>query len=745
VSSELTNVERMRRLPWLYASTLANTVFCLLTFFGSVFVMFLDALKLDKAQIGFLLSLLPFAGLIAVPIAPTLSRFGCKRIFITFYGARKAITALLLLTPWVLARYGEAAAFWFVAAVVLAFALARAVAETAWTSWFQEVIPNHVRGKVGAVNTIGATVAGIVTLSVAGYVVGRFTDLGLSRFIILIAVGVVAGGVSILFYSGIPGGAANPSLSTGRTEFAMMTDALRDANFRLYLLGLAAVTFGLVPLLSFVPLYMKEQIGLNPGRVVYLDVGYYLGLLASCYLWGWASDRYGSKPVMLSGLCMLLALPVLWFLMPAHSVWSLGVAMAIALLLGMASQAWGTGFSRYLYVTAVPPESRTAYMPIFYAWAGLTAGLAPLLAGWFLDRWADLNFTVAFLRVTPFTPLFAVCVALLAAGIMIMSRVRTHGEVSTPKFLGMFFQGNPLMAMESLVRYRWAGDERQRIHVTQRLGQARNPLSVNELVEALHDPSFNVRYEAITAISKMPPEPVLVDELLMVLGGDEPDLAIAAAWALGRLGDSSAVLPLRETLLSDYPLLRAHSARALAALNDRSSIPFLLDQFREECNDGVCLAYASALGVLRAAEAIDDLLAALERMGREAPRQELALALARIAGSERNYIGLWRGFRTDPGTAAAQALLNLRKSPAADPELRRLMEQCVHCFARNDLALGAQGLCQILDGVCQKARRESLQKILGQCAACLRRSDQVRPEYLQLALHAIALGLNSRC
>jgi len=190
VSSELTNVERMRRLPWLYASTLANTVFCLLTFFGSVFVMFLDALKLDKAQIGFLLSLLPFAGLIAVPIAPTLSRFGCKRIFITFYGARKAITALLLLTPWVLARYGEAAAFWFVAAVVLAFALARAVAETAWTSWFQEVIPNHVRGKVGAVNTIGATVAGIVTLSVAGYVVGRFTDLGLSRFIILIAVGV---------------------------------------------------------------------------------------------------------------------------------------------------------------------------------------------------------------------------------------------------------------------------------------------------------------------------------------------------------------------------------------------------------------------------------------------------------------------------------------------------------------------------------------------------------------------------
>ena len=46
------------------------------------------------------------------------------------------------------------------------------------------------------------------------------------------------------------------------------------------------------------------------------------------------------------------------------------------------------------------------------------------------------------------------------------------------------------------------------------------------------------------------------------------DLSIAAAWALGRIGDKKASEPLREALASKYPLLQARSARALAALGD---------------------------------------------------------------------------------------------------------------------------------------------------------------------------------
>ena len=111
---ELTNIEKMRGLRWGVAETAANTVFVQLVFFGSVFVLFLNELGLNKSQIGLLLSFFPFFGVIAIFIAPWVARFGYKRTFITFWTLRKFITMLLLLVPWVLDEFGSQATLFFV-------------------------------------------------------------------------------------------------------------------------------------------------------------------------------------------------------------------------------------------------------------------------------------------------------------------------------------------------------------------------------------------------------------------------------------------------------------------------------------------------------------------------------------------------------------------------------------------------------------------------------------------------------
>ncbi|MCB0029342.1 MAG: hypothetical protein KDE28_15610, partial [Anaerolineales bacterium] len=103
--AEPTNAEKIRLLPWSIASNAANTVFVHYTFFGSAFVLFLNELQLNNAQIGLLLSFFPFFGLIAIFIAPRVARYGYKRTFLTFFGTRKIITALLLFTP-MLAQWG---------------------------------------------------------------------------------------------------------------------------------------------------------------------------------------------------------------------------------------------------------------------------------------------------------------------------------------------------------------------------------------------------------------------------------------------------------------------------------------------------------------------------------------------------------------------------------------------------------------------------------------------------------------
>src|SRR5512139_987640 len=109
IVSRLTDDEKVRRLPWAFGHIATNTVFGHLTVFGPVFVLFLTELGLDKAQIGTLLALFPLAGIVALFAAAPVARIGYKRTFVVLWGARKAVTACLLFTPWISSQYGPEA------------------------------------------------------------------------------------------------------------------------------------------------------------------------------------------------------------------------------------------------------------------------------------------------------------------------------------------------------------------------------------------------------------------------------------------------------------------------------------------------------------------------------------------------------------------------------------------------------------------------------------------------------------
>src|SRR3954451_18014283 len=123
--SEPTTVEKLRGIPWSIATNAFNSIFSQLTFFGSVFVLYLDSVGLSKTQIGLVLSLVPFSCVLSILFAPLTAKHGYKRIFVIFYALRKAITALLLLTPWVYWQYGPGSVFLYLATVTGIFAVVR--------------------------------------------------------------------------------------------------------------------------------------------------------------------------------------------------------------------------------------------------------------------------------------------------------------------------------------------------------------------------------------------------------------------------------------------------------------------------------------------------------------------------------------------------------------------------------------------------------------------------------------------
>lgn len=744
-TQNITTVQKIRAFPWYYGGQTANVVFVLLTWFGPVLPLFLNDLGMNKSKIGVILAIPFFCSLLSLLVSEWVLRLGVKKVFLWGYGIRTFITIGLCAAPAVLHWAGVSAVFIWVTVISLGFSICRAIGETGFLPWSREFIPNHLRGKTDGINSI---VCGVVSLgtSLMSALVLKYI-LGVSGYIMLILLSLPFGLLSVLTLAMVPGGKPVKVEPDRKGFWTDLRALLGDRNFLCYEAGMAGYSLAILGL-SFLPLFMLGEVGLGADRILLLSAGFWLGVLSSSYLWGWSADRFGSKPVLLTGLMFISLVPLLFFFTPRADMWSLRVAMLSYFYYGIAYQGVVAGANRYFYVGAVPPNTKnSAYYAAHYAWCGLFAASGPLLAGWLLDACHSLHWTWRFIHVDQFTPLFATIMCLFLVMFYGLRRLRKDGAVQPREFMTMFIQGNPVMAFNSMIRYRFADDEDDRISTTRSMGDAENPLSVAELLEAITDPSFNVRYEAIVAIARMPSHPDLMQALIDVLDSKEPDLSVAAGWALGRIRDKRAVPALRRALASEYALLRSRSARSLAALDDADAVPVLLDLFKREKHDSIRVAYASALGVFRASQALDDLLELLDRITDDSLRSEVALAIVRITGSEHHFVRLWRATRSDFGTGMAEAVTMLRrhigKVLPMRSEIIEILDVAEQAMGAQDISAGATALVSLIRQLPLERLESNQRTVLQACLRWLAGAGQDRRDCLLLAINSLHAAMAS--
>ena len=392
-----------------------------------MFVLFLRELGLPAGQIGILLSLFPFCGLVALFFAPAAARLGRKRVFMACYGMRKLIMAMMLFLPWVVSRWGQGAAGLFVAGIITVFAVLRALAETAYYPWAQEFIPNRVRGKFSAWSSVLALLVSGCALAIAGAVLERGT--GLDRYLLLIATGSVIGLIGVGLMAKVPGGMALSDDGSRVSYRTSMAAALRDRNFTRYLGAIACQTLGTTLLVSFLPLFLSEAVRLTAAQIMRLDlIAMAVGALASLGV-GWFSDRVGSRPVLIPSAALLALVPLGWLLI-ANSL-PAPAPYVLFLLFGVANNGVIIGASRLLYNGVVPAAQNTAYMAIYYAWIGVAGGVAPLLGGAVLHMAAVGDRNPADGLAGGYSVLFGLALLFLGASYILYGRVRRDGIYST--------------------------------------------------------------------------------------------------------------------------------------------------------------------------------------------------------------------------------------------------------------------------------------------------------------------------
>lgn len=419
---EISEEKKIRALPWNVAHSALTSIFFLWTFGGSIFVLFLNELGLPKSQIGTLLSFFPFSGLIALFFAPLATRIGRKKVFLACYGSRYFVIANLLLLPWLIATAGRTVGIVFLFVIMLLVAILRAMGETAYYPWSQEFIPNGIRGRYGGIVTVASLIASGAALLIASIVIERGT--GLSGYLWLIGVGTVIGLAGIIVMNWVPGGAPIHVQGAANSHFANMAEALRDSNLSSYLRGMGGIMLGSVLLTSFLPLYVKEQIGLPASTIVIMDTVVMVGGVLSSIFWGWAADRLGSRPVILSALGIGLLLPIGWAVLPRQISNAVIWCGLLYFLYGVVSNGSAIGTGRLLFNSVIPQDKSTAYTAIYYAWMGVTGGIAPLFAGWILSVGSGQQLVLSSWVLDEYTVLFGLSLVLIIYGLWQYSKVR---------------------------------------------------------------------------------------------------------------------------------------------------------------------------------------------------------------------------------------------------------------------------------------------------------------------------------
>ena len=421
VSVSSSDAEKIRKLPWAVLASIPYAAFSAWAL-GPVFLLFLGELGLDKARIGVISFLWPFCGLLSPLVAPTVYRFGVKRAALLFWTIRKLIIGLLALTPLVAQRLGTEGAFRWVAGIMLGFGVCRAIAETGEYPWHQEAVPNTVRGRLAAVTSVVSTVSAIGAVGLAAHVTGH--GIGLQGFTTLFVLAAAMGLLFVWCQSHLLGGAPSERRTSTSAHLRGMAEALSDRNLRVFLVAQPLVTLASAFSVTFIPLYAKEQVGLTLGNAVSLSMATNAGALLSSYLWGWNADRHGSKPVMLGSLLLATLLPPSWFFMPRQGEWRLALAMAASFIQGAMTVGWSIGYSRYLYVKAIPADKRSAYLSVYYPWTEFVSGLGPLLAGVLLSAFSGARGHIFGCSVDSYSPLFALSLACMVAAIVLVRRLR---------------------------------------------------------------------------------------------------------------------------------------------------------------------------------------------------------------------------------------------------------------------------------------------------------------------------------
>lgn len=295
---------------------------------------------------------------------------------------------------------------WRIPALILAmisFFGFNAISACAWSSWVRDIIPDRVMGAFFARRMAIATGIGAAISLAAAIGIDRYEDAmpgDLTPYALLFVVGGIAGllGIITLYLTPEPTLVPEPLAELRSILF----EPLRHANYRNLLGFLGTWNFAVNFAAPFFTVYMFQRLGLPMAWVLGLSVISQIFNVVFYQIWGRLSDQFSNKSVLnVAGFLFILSFLIWPFTtLPERYFLSIPLVVVIHILAGI-STAGVTLCTANIALKCAPLGRATSYLAVNAFISGITATIAPIIAGFLADFFAtqeasiDLHWTSA--------------------------------------------------------------------------------------------------------------------------------------------------------------------------------------------------------------------------------------------------------------------------------------------------------------------------------------------------------------
>ena len=364
-----------------------------------------------------------------------------------------------------------------------------------WFSWISDLVPKERSGHFWGHRYGYLSLSSVIILILIGLFLDwkLFPKDSLNPFIYIISFGIFAGYIDVYLHRKIP----EPQMDKGegiKSLGKLLTEPWSDRHFRSFVFALTYYTVVLSLYRSFFVVFMKKYLLMNNLQIMLLSVVSLVGSLMVSRTWGFLSDHFGVKSVLVLLFLGHALLPLVFFFMfdtiEPHVRF---VILCIACFIDYCFMAGTLVVNHSFFGSSLPRRNRSMYVALFYSILGLCSAAAPPIGNSIMRLFDHVHLSINGAPLTSYHLLFGLGFFLTITTAYFAARMPGEWLKPPHHIIAESLSGRVFTISRRLYILAQSDNEEERLESLDVIERTGSPLAIKGLKKHLEDPNERIR------------------------------------------------------------------------------------------------------------------------------------------------------------------------------------------------------------------------------------------------------------